>query len=249
MISHFPNQSFPAYLSSWFPVGKEAHSTAIWAPETREIPIKRRIYDDDGGCIEINRAEILTGTVHEWLVQPVNSLMSEHIELGKKIIAFVNERIFYSANYPNRRKDSPSLPDLERMLGFIRADGIDLEESLDRAAKLHVGNCVEMAEIGFRYPKTGGVRIEKAEIDNGDHWFLIIGRNLSSDPRMIASWDPETVICDPWASACFPANLHKHLLKDFLYVKMGDSMNPEPVPVVLPFDPATQQIRIIEAKE
>jgi hypothetical protein len=40
----------------------------------------------------------------------------------------------------------------------------------------------------------------------GDHCFLVIGRDLNSDPSDPETWGPHTMICDPWSKKSFPVS-------------------------------------------
>lgn len=81
-----------------------------------------------------------------------------------------------------------------------------------------IGNCSEMATVGFQYAKTISCpyTIEMFSIINGDHWFLVIGRKEGSDPNDFQTWGDAAVVCDSWASDCYSATLISVRLRNYL---------------------------------
>ncbi|HTM63981.1 MAG TPA: hypothetical protein VL360_05710 [Gammaproteobacteria bacterium] len=79
-----------------------------------------------------------------------------------------------------------------------------------------VGNCDEYASITLEYVRRldSYVRAEIFNIKNGDHAFVVVGRNLNSDEKDFKTWGDEAVVCDAWAGSVFPASE--------MSVKLGD---------------------------
>ena len=77
-------------------------------------------------------------------------------------------------------------------------------------------------------------------IPNGDHMFLVIGRNPYSDPANYISWGSSAVICDPWGGYAIPASeiTSKNGLTTYYYHKTAD------INVIIPFDPHYHKLRM-----
>ncbi len=113
--------------------------------------------------------------------------------------------------------------------------------------KYSLGNCLELSCAGWVYLQTQnlGKKVDIFRIRNkdpkneigGDHGFIVIGRDVKSDPKNPATWGPHAVIWDPLRNSYFyPTQLH--LLLD--YIKMDDQHKP----ISKPFDPATQDLAL-----
>ncbi|MDH5545478.1 MAG: hypothetical protein OEZ43_07795 [Gammaproteobacteria bacterium] len=93
------------------------------------------------------------------------------------------------------------------------------------ASDSRCGNCGEQAALAFEYLRLtlGATPIEYMTLASqrqggggvgvcdGDHVFVVIGRKAGGNPGTVSStldiqnWNPETVICDPWANEVYPA--------------------------------------------
>jgi hypothetical protein len=76
------------------------------------------------------------------------------------------------------------------------------------AEKYSVGNCHEMTSVALIKLLNLGlwnIRIDLMYIINGDHAFLVLGREINSDPANYKTWGPHAVVCDLWADDVFPA--------------------------------------------
>lgn len=79
-----------------------------------------------------------------------------------------------------------------------------------------LGNCNEYAFLALHYlSKHAKTLCEKVHISNGDHVFIVIGRNPDSDINNAKTWGPDVVICDPltdkvYAAKDIPAQLMCH---------------------------------------
>lgn len=105
-------------------------------------------------------------------------------------------------------------------------DLLYLYESEIEAIKKY-GNCGELARLAFDYivDKYPNIRAEIFEITNGDHCFLVLGRNPLSDPNRPETWGENAYICDPLEGQVYKAvdfnkedkiQKGKTLLKDYL---------------------------------
>jgi hypothetical protein len=62
------------------------------------------------------------------------------------------------------------------------------------------GNCGELSAIAFVYLLNKGVipidwmRLQKP----GDHMFVVLGRDETSDETDTSTWGPAAIVCDPW---------------------------------------------------
>lgn len=104
-----------------------------------------------------------------------------------------------------------------------------------------VGNCWEMAIVGlFKGMEKGiwNIQLERAYLVNGDHTFLVIGRDRRSDPKNYKTWGPDAVVMDAWAGKVYKLddlqNLYDYKGMD---VKTGK-------PYLKKFDPNRQSLAI-----
>lgn len=84
---------------------------------------------------------------------------------------------------------------------LIEEEQIQLfEQYLEDAKKFFIGNCDVLAFLAFEYFLLNCPQIhsEVFYIGNGDHVFLVVGRNKDSDPRNPKTWGNNAYICDPW---------------------------------------------------
>lgn len=90
-----------------------------------------------------------------------------------------------------------------------------------RTEKSGLGNCGEMTDLGlFKGMKKGiwATRLEIANIVNGDHAVMIIGREFGSDSCDYKTFGKTAVVADLWAGKIFRASEIENELRDFEYV-------------------------------
>ncbi|MBA3602766.1 MAG: hypothetical protein H0W50_03820 [Parachlamydiaceae bacterium] len=77
----------------------------------------------------------------------------------------------------------------------------------DVAKKHKIGNCGEQAAVAYLYLKHEKKlrKIDKLCLVNGDHAFVVIGRDPLSDITKPLTWGKTAVVCDPWGKKYFPA--------------------------------------------
>lgn len=86
-------------------------------------------------------------------------------------------------------------------------------------SKYSVGNCHELALQALDYllkyqPDCEG---ELYAIFGGDHGFLVLNRDPTSNPADPETWGDSAVICDPWANKVFAAKEYRSKLKNFYF--------------------------------
>jgi hypothetical protein len=80
----------------------------------------------------------------------------------------------------------------------------------DAASKAGCGNCEEQSAIAFMYLWDKGIRpLEWVQLLNGNHRFVVIGRDPGDPPQDPAHWAPASCVCDPWNDAVYPASTLK----------------------------------------
>lgn len=92
-----------------------------------------------------------------------------------------------------------------------------LNEHIKLIKKYLVGNCNDMAFLALEfmvnhYPS---IRAEIFHIFNGDHSFLVVGRDKHSEESEPETWGESAFICDPWANKTYPAKKYLEKLKNF----------------------------------
>jgi hypothetical protein len=86
-----------------------------------------------------------------------------------------------------------------------------------------VGNCGEFGLVALyeTIKRDISVSAEVFSIENGDHVFLVIGRDPDSDPHDYTTWGENAVICDAWSGEVYPASRLADILKDHATRKIG----------------------------
>ena len=156
---------------------------------------------------------LLTGQTEE---RPLHSLQDKIVSedlpqlklnllYAREIIQHVKGKIFFSSNFPNRGGKKPRQEQVWKYASTLDALRKQPEEvQFYLIEEKHVGNCHEMALLGYKYAQ-GVIPIKRMEIKGGDHEFLVIGEG------------PSSVICDPWADAYYPFFAAKMFLRNSLY--------------------------------
>lgn len=75
------------------------------------------------------------------------------------------------------------------------------------AKKYKMGNCGEQAAIAYTYlKKEKNLRkIDYLVLVNGDHVFVVIGKDPLADINDPGKWGKAAVVCEPWGKRYFPA--------------------------------------------
>jgi hypothetical protein len=93
-----------------------------------------------------------------------------------------------------------------------------IRERAEKAKRTHCGNCGELSALAFIFLYDNGVRpIDVMEIANGDHNFVVVGRQKTRDISDPKTWGPRSAISDPWKKWVGPG------------VNAGTTKNPSPV--------------------
>jgi hypothetical protein len=71
------------------------------------------------------------------------------------------------------------------------------------------GNCTEFTSAAFLYLYAHRVfPVDYMSMERSDHRFLLVGRH-SGDPRVPESWNPGTIVCDPWMEGLLRSMLER----------------------------------------
>lgn len=196
-------------------------------PETKKITL----FSPDGG--EAKNIEVLTGGI--FLVHPIsqNETLRNNIRLSKKISDYVHRVIPFSENYLLRSRifrlcktNDPVLSKIKEIVIGVDAvsanEYIQLGVNLDNVNKISIkhkiGNCFPMSVVGLLHgedllkllseevDESTLPSIEMFYIKNGDHVFIVIGRDNSSVPNNHLTWGSNAVVCDVWTGGCYPAS-------------------------------------------
>jgi hypothetical protein len=113
------------------------------------------------------------------------------------------------------------------------------------ASSASVGNCREMAIVGlFKGMEKGvwNICLDRVSIVNGDHSFLVIGRDSQSDPKNYKTWGPNAVVMDAWANKIYKLEDLEQNLYDFIGV------NPDTgAPRLVKFNSETQYLEVSDS--
>jgi len=208
--------------------------------------------------IQTHQILTLTGKLKSRLIPPdASEELRKNLKAAKKIIAHVHAVVPFSHNYHQRSKiltsDTKYNADHLPLYQKIVKNSIDMNryrsftyiERIENTIEFKTGNCVEMSEVGFLYGKELHVPIELVKIDpeQGDHVFLIIGRNKKFKLANYKNWGPDAVICDVWAGSYFPASKIKYQMD---YIELIH-INKMQYTVVRRFDPSKQALHLIDS--
>lgn len=226
--------------------------SSIHPHDTCVIPITRNLASSAG----INPCTILTGDLCEIPLLNCSPELKENLRIAKKIISQVRTLIPFSENYFQRSKIFRSNFDeafLKRKSELIQTSfdsmvdifeeitGIDFETTSEVAQKYKIGNCTELSIVG----QECGQKMASTEIydiQNGNHVFLVIGRDAKSLPWDYKNWGLNAVVCDSWSGACFPASKIEEYLMDYDDNIELDGINHTKVKL---FDPTKQFLNIV----
>ena len=147
--------------------------------------------------------------------------------------------IFGAANRPNSTDEARLRVSRGRLLGkllspiysfislFSTNDLIMIQLVYFHAMLYQAGNCGEQSTIALLYLKELGVsNLDLVFLDNGDHAFVVIGRDPHSDINDFTTWGENAVICDPWGQRYFPASDIVFQLNDILHEANYGGFNP-----------------------
>lgn len=187
-----------------------------------------------------NKITYLSGGVCEVPSTGGSEELKSHIQLAKKIIEYVDKTVPFSANYPQRSRIfrlhddihfqskmfkiiNKGLTDLRKNL---KSTGSCLEKEDELAKEYKIGNCDELSIVGYQYGQSlqsNENQIEIFKILNGDHVFLVIGRDKRSLVHDFSKWGPSSVVCDVWTGACYPGTeIENHLLNYIGLIEIGN---------------------------
>lgn len=90
-----------------------------------------------------------------------------------------------------------------------------------RARHFKCGNCAEQAAVAFVYLDDNGIRPIHfmANLEKGDHGFVVIGREPNSKDGDTAGWGINAVVCDPWHGKSYPVSQSKREMPEIKYAK------------------------------
>jgi hypothetical protein len=196
----------------------------------------------------------LTGGVRAVKALNLTDKAKNHIAVAKKIIAYVQNAVPFCGNYLKRsrvyRLLSNGEPEVKHTIfqAIHEVQKVTLEEEaqidqIDQITREYkTGNCFELSVVGYKW----GVQLPDAPlieifaIVDGNHTFLVIGRDPKTDPNNYKSWNKDAIICDSWIGSYYPASwLEKYL---FSYESSGASPGEKNVAHVSHFDPSHQQL-------
>lgn len=182
-----------------------------------------------------------------------NKILMSHLSSAYSAINEVRKTILQSETHPDTNLlDQTTRTDISEILKEMRSKRkkkllscANEEEKIpiiaDFASKYEVGNCQEYAYSAAEKLKNKvlpNTLVEIFQYVNGDHVFVVIGRDPKSNPSDYTSWGPHAVICDAWGGNAFPAKDAPSQLKCYFNYTLKDKN------VVLPFDPNFHQLKV-----
>lgn len=71
--------------------------------------------------------------------------------------------------------------------------------------------CTAYTRLVFSLP--AHVQADICQVQGGHHRLVVIGRDPNSDPKDMATWGPNAVVCDAWADLCYPLSDYQEMQK------------------------------------
>jgi len=185
----------------------------------------------------------LTSKLEKKTIRSSSPLLELNLKLGKEIVDYVRKEVPISSNYHLTPITIEEYYKRSVLLDSIRdrIRNYDFSLSAKIIKKGGIGNCGELAIVGYQYAKEKNIPIQRVTINGGDHTFLGIGLPSSFSDR--SSWGEEVVICDPWNRGVYPAIFLESYLKSFV---MCDEIDGEIVSIVESFNPNIHTLSLME---
>lgn len=153
----------------------------------------------------------------------LNRSQAELIAIANDAIKAVRRNIKITSTYPGLHKDE--FKQLDAVIISMRQGIFSLDESLFdfysipndlafRAMKKSIkgskrffaANCGEYSYLIVNYLRKLNIKAEIFDIEDGDHWFVVINRAEKSSPRNYLSWGDDAIICDAFHNKVYLAN-------------------------------------------
>jgi hypothetical protein len=131
-------------------------------------------------------------------------------ELAQRAFYYTLQVIEGSSNRLSKEEMINDINNIINRINFMRAEPLHheeftiewIQEIAALTLKYNVGNCCEKActVFDFIYQKSTGNELNLELFNNPfiDHFFVVIGREICTDPTDPRTWNPDTIICDPW---------------------------------------------------
>lgn len=248
--SKSPQQPSPLFKLDEFEDCRQVLEKTLQSQETCAQPTAnqtRRMLAKDRGLASNLRLgeEILSETVRDIRFSANNLARSQRIieERAREQGVVLEESTAFS-----RVKNSFCMG-AQRYLSSIEADReggtkfARMKASARYAAGVRIGNCGEMAAVAFFKALEKGiwnVPVDIVKIVNGDHAFLVIGRDPNSDPDDYKTWGSSAVVVDAWSKKIYKVSDLEANLEDYFGLDMTTGKS-----FLRPFNPKTQGLQVI----
>lgn len=212
-------------------------------------PINEQTYSEEEVIAVLTAANLHANkTILKGATQLVNN------QLSSNYIRYLNKGVVDLRQ--NTKPISPAYKKIKENLELSNAFAIlkpcinrfiEYEFTISTTAKYGLGNCSELALHAFDYILNHAdldkihaeiffIEGKKNEAD-GDHVFLVINREINSDPLLPSTWGKNAWICDPWANKFYPAVEYLNQLQNYFYIFKKESNHQDyPKNYVEPFD-------------
>ena len=101
-----------------------------------------------------------------------------------------------------------SLIGLFRIFDYCDPFVFEFKNVVTHVKQFSVGNCGEYASLVMNHLRKQAItQAEYFYIIDGDHAFVVIGRQENSNPEDPDTWGPDAVICDAWLDQIYPASM------------------------------------------
>lgn len=144
--------------------------------------------------------------------------LSTNIEIGVEAANYARSIIWQSSTHPevNAKRISEIKKIIRAMMELRGNPFFPHPSEVSTVKQKHTGNCLEHTLLVFSYLRDRQYQgnVEVICIKNGDHVFIVLGRNPASDVDDYKTWGPNSVVCDAWKGAVYPASDIENCLGD-----------------------------------
>lgn len=173
-----------------------------------------------------------------------SSLLKENIERAHLVFKKIDEMGIYIRNNPLRnnkmgyckKKDYEWVSTVNKLRAAYSSDLKIYAAEIEKAKTGHCEECAILIKVYAEkmFPDMG---VDLFMIKGGDHLFPVIGRKTQTEKRGL--FNPESVVCDYWTGAIFPATEAQERLLACTGLRAS---TPGPYPVVQKFNPNLYEV-------
>ncbi|KTC86439.1 hypothetical protein [Legionella brunensis] len=189
--------------------------------------------------IEIAGKNVMAHSSEELKTQDGNPKLDKdkvttNLDLGREAIHYAKKYIKGSATMeffitPMRARTLSTIESLTDLYCVPnRSDFRAMKRHVKGSKLFSAGKCGEYSFLILNYLRKNNIDAEYFSIKNGDHAFIVMGREPNSDPNDPSTWGKNAVVCDGLSGECYRA-LDENL-KSKMQCWVRSQTQPPPLP-------------------